>query len=93
MKRYLVFIPGMILSTLLLMGSILGIRAVFADTTSDNITSDNTVASFIGLLPDIQRIYREALTTPLNQVKEVIYDKDIGEFYDELLRRTGLDTP
>ena len=89
MKRALVFIPGMLLSTLLLMGSILGIRAVFAQDTQ----SDNATTSLIELIPDIKKIYREALTTPLNQVKQVIYDKEIGEFYELLLRKTGLDEP
>ena len=90
MKRALVFIPGMVLSTLLLMGSILGIRAVFAQ---DATPSDNTTPSLIELIPDIKKIYREALTTPLNQVKQVIYDKEIGEFYELLLSKTGLDEP
>ena len=67
--------------------SALPIRAQSDD--SDN-TSDNF--SLVELLPDLEKIYREALTMPLQEAKKKIYDEDIAQYYDRLLERTGLDS-
>ena len=45
------------------------------------------------LLPDIERIYQEALTLPYQEAGKKIYDEEIAEFYNLLLERTGLNTP
>ncbi len=58
---------------------------------TDNVSSDNF--SLVELLPDIQKIYREALTTPLYKAQEEIYDDDIADFYQTLLERTALANP
>lgn len=52
-------------------------------TTTDNF-------SLADLLPDIEKIYREALITPHQEAKKAIYDEDIARFYNTLLERTGL---
>ena len=57
---------------------------------TDNL-SDNL--SLVELLPDIEKIYREALTLPYQEAAKHIYDEDIAQFYGLLLQRTGLDTP
>ncbi|MFC2123095.1 hypothetical protein ACFLRP_05360 [Bacteroidota bacterium] len=59
-----------------------------ADVLSDNI-SDNI--SLVDLLPDIEKIYKEALTLPYQEAGKQIYDEEIAEFYYLLLQRTGLD--
>jgi hypothetical protein len=80
------FIGGFLICGLLTLGamSILPLRAD-TDEPSDNVTD-----SLVTLLPDIETIYEEALTTPFIKAEEHIYDEDIAEFYAELLERTGL---
>ncbi len=82
------FICGMVVSGLALWGiqAALPVRAQTESTGSDNV-------SLVRLLPDIEKIYREALTSPLREAEKKIYDKDIAEFYHGLLQRTALDQP
>ena len=58
-------------------------------TQADSLT-DNTTDNLTGLLPDIEGIYRESLNLPFEMAESKIYDEDIGEFYRELMDRTGL---
>ena len=94
MKTSLSFLSGLLVCVLLLFGmqAVLPIRA---ETASSNLTSDNF--SLVNLLPDIEKIYREALTSPLQQAKSKIYDEDLAEFYELLLEKSALneveDTP
>ncbi len=88
MKIIIGFFCGIIASGLLLFGisTALPLQAQTENTTTDNL-------SLVHLLPDIEKIYEEALTLPLNKAKQEIYDKDIAEFYQLLLERTSLDRP
>ena len=81
------FFVGVALSMLLLWGiqTALPIRA---QTDNISLTSDNF--SLVHLLPDIEKIYQEALISPLKQAEAKIYDEDIAEFYHRLLERTIL---
>jgi len=90
MKVIIGFFSGVIVCGLLLMGlvSALPIRA---QTDGSDNASDNF--SLVELLPDLEKIYREALTMPLQEAKKKIYDEDIAQYYDRLLERTGLDSP
>lgn len=69
---------------LLLLVSAMPIEAT--DIPTDNLSLED-------LLPDIENIYREALTLPYQEAAKHIYDEDIAQFYGLLLQRTGLDTP
>ena len=53
--------------------------------------SDNL--SLADLLPDIEKIYREALIRPHQEAAKQIYDEEIAQFYALLLHKTGLDIP
>ena len=88
MRMGLSFLSGILVCGLLLFGvqTVLPIRA---ESGSSNLTSDNI--SLAELLPDIEKIYREALTSPLHEAKKKIYDDDIAEFYQLLLERSALD--
>ena len=90
MKLFIGFFIGIAASALLLWGiqSALPIRA-----QTDNITEISDNFSLVHLLPDIEKIYEEALTFPLNEAKKSIYDEDIAAFYQRLLERTNLDRP
>jgi len=81
------FFVGIALSMLLLFGiqTALPIRA---QTDNFSLISDNF--SLVDLLPDIEKIYQEALISPLQQAESKIYDEDIAEFYHQLLERTIL---
>ena len=92
MKVAISFICGAIVCSLLLFGAktIIPTRAE-TDNLADG--SENFTQSFIDLLPDIERIYRESLIAPFEKAESKIYDEDIAEFYRELLDTTGLRTP
>jgi len=55
--------------------------------------ADTEEPGLVQLLPDIGKIYRAALTTPLQQVEHEIHDKEIAEFYHRLLQKYELDKP
>ena len=85
MKIRLTFILSALVvgSVLLLLLLPFPLRATTTDNASDNF-------SLVDLLPDIEKIYREALITPHQEAKKAIYDEDIARFYNKLLERTGL---
>lgn len=68
---------------LLVLVSAFPIRAQ-SDNYSDNF-------SLVELLPDIEKIYREALIRPHQEAAKHIYDEDIAQFYNLLLQKTGMD--
>jgi hypothetical protein len=88
-KIALSFISGVIVCGLILFGarSVLPIKA-----ETDNLSeqSENLTQGLIDLLPDIEKIYREALTTPFREAQSKIYDEDIAQFYQKLMDNTGL---
>ena len=89
MKMAFSFISGLLVCGLLLFGvnTVLPIRA-----QTDNLSelSENVTQSFINLLPDIEKIYREALTMPFRKAESKIYDEDIAQFYQELMDNSVL---
>jgi len=87
-KLILSFVSGLAVCGLLLFGVQAAIPTL-AQTDTDNISSDNF--SLVELLPDIEKIYREALITPLQKAEEKIYDEDIADFYQTLMERSALD--
>lgn len=92
MKMAISFICGAIVCSLLLFGAKTVIPTL-AETDNLTAESENVTQSFIDLLPDIERIYRESLIAPFEKAESKIYDEDIAEFYRELLDSTGLRTP
>jgi len=83
------FVSGIIVCCLLLFGAktVIPTRAETDDLSGE---SENLTQSFLDLLPDIERIYRESLIMPFEKAESKIYDEDIAEFYGELLDNTGL---
>ena len=88
LKLTLSFFSGLAVCGLLLFG-VQSAIPTRAQTDTDNVSSDNF--SLVELLPDIEKIYREALITPLQKAEEKIYDEDIGDFYRTLMERSSLD--
>ncbi len=89
MKVAISFVSGAIVCCLLLFGAktVIPTRAETDDLGSE---SENLTQSFLNLLPDIERIYRDSLIMPFEKAESKIYDEDIAEFYGELLDKTGL---
>jgi len=83
------FISGMVICGLLLLGARM-VLPTRADTDDAGETSDNVTQRLIDLMPDIEKIYKESLTTPFRMAESKIYDEDIAEFYGTLLDNTGL---
>ncbi len=81
-KMGLGFVIGLVVAGLLLLGSVLPLRAK-AEEEPD----------LAALLPDFQKIYREALLTPLQEVESEIQDEQIAQFYHGLLEKCGLAQP
>jgi hypothetical protein len=73
----------------LVIGAILG-AVLLAGPLSPILTSAGSGDA--GLLPDIEKIYREAVISPLEEAGREIEDEDIARFYHKLLQRSGLDT-
>lgn len=87
-KTIFSFFSGILVCGLLVFGiqSAMPIKAQTENVTSDNFSLEE-------LLPDLEKIYSDALLTPLNEVKAKIYDDDIAQYYDVLLKRSALDMP
>ena len=84
MKIRIIFILGA-----LFVGSILLLLVLpFPLLATSGNTSDNM--SLADLLPDIEKIYREALISPHQEAAKKIDDEDIAQFYNLLLERCGL---
>ena len=90
MKLIFSFIAGIMVCSLFLFGvrTVLPIRAAESDNLSGS--SGNLSQSLVDLLPDIEKIYHESLTAPFKKAESKIYDKDIAEFYRDLLDKTVL---
>lgn len=86
MKRAFFWFPwiGLIMVTVisvLVLTQLLLPTRVAAGESSDGLAS---------LIPDIGKIYREAVYTPLESVESEITDPDIHRFYLEYLKNAGL---
>ena len=96
MKMLLSFICGLVVCGILLFGvkSAIPIQAQ-TDEPTDNLSSlsENLTQSLISLIPDIEKIYRDSLTTPFVKAGDKIYDDDIAEFYQDLIDQSVLNQP
>jgi hypothetical protein len=89
MKIAISFICGVVISCLIIFG-VKPILPAQAETTASGGESENFTTSLTNLLPDFEKIYRDALTMPFIKAESKIYDPDIAEFYRELMEKTGL---
>ena len=90
MKLAFSFLSGVLVCSILLF-SIQAVLPIQAQTEGDNSTSDNF--SLVDLLPDIEKIYQEALITPFEEAEKKIYDDDIARFYRLLIGKSALERP
>lgn len=86
-KLFMGFFCGIVSSGILLFGiqAAIPIRA----QSENSPASENF--SLVQLLPDLEKIYHEALTSPLREAEKKIYDRDIAQFYHQLLQKTELN--
>jgi hypothetical protein len=58
-------------------------------TTTTDISTDGT--DYSGMLPDVKKIYSNAIGVPYRQVGAEITDPDIAKFWRAYMDATGLD--
>jgi len=92
MKMLISFICGAVICFLILYG-VKPVLPALAEETPPVDESENVTQSLVGLLPDIEKIYRESLTAPFIQAESEITDPDIAAFYHSLMEKTGLTDP
>ena len=90
MKLAFSFLSGVLVCSILLVGA-QAVLPIHAQTDGDNATSDNL--SLVDLLPDIEKIYQEALIMPFEEAEKKIYDEDIAQFYRTLINKAALERP
>ena len=88
MKMISGFFIGVIVCFLLVVSISQYTYEVLAEDNPSTLPDDMDLSS---LLPDIGRIYREALGGPYRQVESEITDPDIARYFRKLMDRTGLD--
>ncbi len=89
MKMVISFISGVVVCCLIIFG-VKPVLPTQADTTEAVEESDNITSGLVNLLPDIEKIYRDALTMPFIKAESKIYDEDIAAYYRDLMDKTGL---
>jgi hypothetical protein len=89
MRIIVSFLSGIVVCGLLLWGAKM-VLPTQAQTDNTSGSSENVTQGLSGLIPDIEKIYQESLTTPFRMAESKIYDEDIAEFYGALLDNTGL---
>lgn len=92
MKVAISFICGAAVCSLVIFG-VKPVLPAQADGTVEETTSDNYTNFFADLLPDFDKIYRDALTSPFISAGSKIQDEDIAAYYSELMGKTGLTNP
>lgn len=89
MKIALSFICGVVVCSLIIIGVKPVLPALAEDAATDEVTDNNT-SFFADLMPDFEKIYRDALTEPFIKAESKIYDEDIADYYRGLMDKTGL---
>ncbi|MDD4859970.1 MAG: hypothetical protein PHR56_07185 [Dehalococcoidales bacterium] len=87
MKLAFGFLTGVLACCLLLFG-VQVVAPIFAQT-EDNTSSDNF--SLVKLIPNFEKIYKDALAMPFQEAEKKIYDDDIARFYHLLMGKTALN--
>lgn len=89
MKLAFGFLSGILIGCVLLFG----IQVVAPLRAQEDINPNSENFSLVKLLPNFEKIYREALMTPFQEAEKKIYDDDIAQFYHLLLGKIALDKP
>jgi hypothetical protein len=89
MKVAISFICGAIICYLIFIG-VNPVLPAMADGAVNEGGSDNNTGSLAGLLPDFEKIYKDALAEPFIKAESKIYDPEIADYYHGLMDKTGL---
>ena len=89
MKMFIGFLVGIVVCCLFVFSARVVMPAL-AETGNPEDLSENSSLGLASLIPDIEKIYRDALLLPFEKAESKIYDEDIAEYYSELLTKTGL---
>ena len=97
MKILLGFFIGMTVALLLVLTMNHSGPAVSADDSANTVTAANpsTVlpdgTDVVNLMPDVKKVYNNALGEPYRQVESEITDPGIAKFFRSYMDATGLD--
>jgi len=89
MKIAISFICGAIICYLVVIG-VKPVLPAMADETGNGNTSDNSSSILLKVMPDFEKIYRDALSEPFIKAESKIQDPDIADYYHDLMNKTGL---
>ncbi len=87
MKMVIGFLIGIIVCLLL----VVLVGRFTSSARADDIAAVQPDDSLASLLPDVGKIYREALGGPYRQVGSEITDPEIAQYYRSFMDKTGLD--
>jgi|WetSurMetagenome_2_1015567.scaffolds.fasta_scaffold145693_1 hypothetical protein len=88
LKVALSFICGAVICYLIIIG-IKPVLPAMADETGNGAISGNSTG-LANLLPNFEKIYRDALSEPFIKAESKITDPDIADYYHGLMNKTGL---
>lgn len=89
MKIALSFICGAVICYLVVIG-VKPVLPAMADVSGNSTVSDNNSGFLTKLIPDFDKIYRDALAEPFIKAESKIQDPEIADYYHGLMNKTGL---
>jgi hypothetical protein len=89
MKTAISFICGAVICYLVVIG-VKPVLPVMADESISGDVSDNSSSLLLKIMPDFEKIYRDALAEPFIKAESKIQDPDIADYYHGLMNKTGL---
>jgi hypothetical protein len=91
MKVALSFICGAVICYMVVIG-VKPVLPAMADETGSGDVSENNTSFLSELMPDFDKIYKDALAEPFIKAESKIQDPEIADYYHGLMGKTGLTT-
>jgi hypothetical protein len=91
MKVALSFICGAVICYLVVIG-VKPVLPAMADEAGSTDVSGNNTGLLSNLMPDFDKIYKDALAEPFIKAESKIQDPEIADYYHGLMNKTGLTT-
>ncbi len=82
---------GFVIGIIFCLATVWAVGYFTIDANADDTTTTTGEPDLASLLPDIGKIYRNALGSPYRQVRAEITDPELAAFWDRYMAETGLD--